>query len=242
MNEFSFEWVKYFLSEAKKITKILPFDRYTDDDKKCILLRQDMDLDALQSLVFAQIEKELDIRSTFFFRVRSPTYNILSKEISEIIQWMSGNNFEIGLHFDASLYQKDENIEHYVIEEADVLSNVCGYPIRTVSYHNPTIYDKYPQLKNFVTTYDKRFFSDAQYLSDSLREIPYTDAFRGKKPVEFISKAQFPLQICLHPEQYFTHDGGTYVDTISRYLSNTLTSILKQHEKSIIYFLQRKKQ
>lgn len=65
---------------------------------RVVLLRHDVDVSLQYALQIAEVEKELDIRSTFFVRTQSDFYNLLEESnilrLSKLIEW----GFEIGLH------------------------------------------------------------------------------------------------------------------------------------------------
>ena len=60
--------------------------------KKILILRHDVDHDAAGALKMFTIEKELGVKSTFYFR-----WNTMS---SDIMHQMHNNNFEVSLHYE----------------------------------------------------------------------------------------------------------------------------------------------
>jgi len=93
-----------------RLNKGLSFIRVCDSDanlsmrrnaKRFVVLRQDVDRLPGNSLSFARIQKELGIRSTFYFRSVSGSFD------QEIIQEIAGMGHEIGYHYeDLSLVAK----------------------------------------------------------------------------------------------------------------------------------------
>lgn len=216
---FTYDELREFLLYTKNVSRIVPLCEW--DHSNVIILRHDVDFDIDKAYKLAQIEAELDIRSTFFVMLTSYTYNPLTKINSDKIREMAEIGFEIGLHFDPMVYgeHKDSKLQDMVCNEASMLSQVSGKPVRSVSLHNPSVYGKYPMFSGFLNAYDSRIFSDETYMSDSCMN------FRGKDPYEFIKKAEnSPIQILLHPLHY-SENGDKYPDIFFKYIKNYVNDI-----------------
>ena len=123
---------------------------------------------------------------------------------------MADMGFEIGLHFDPTVYgdADDERLQHYADREAEMLADVVGRRVESISLHFPSVHGRFPILAGYRNAYDPRIFSDDCYLSDSLM------AFRGKDPFEFVARAKDrTIQILLHP-MHFSESARTYLQTI----------------------------
>lgn len=227
---FTYNELKKFLLFCKKRYPVISFEKY-DKDTKCILLRHDVDLDFYPSYILSQIEKKLGVSSTFFVLLNSSDYNIFSREIREQLKVMVDSGFEIGLHFDPLVYNNHSlgYLQDKVYEECLLLEGLIGKKVKSISLHNPSWLNKYPLFKGYTNTYSKHFFEDKKYLSDGMRVDSITHPFRGKNPYDFVESAiSFPLQICLHPEQFFVEDGD-YIDTITRYFNMRINKVLHSH-------------
>ncbi len=112
---------------------------------------------------------------------------------------MVGDGFEIGLHFDPTLYPKEsvEGLKEKAIFEASIVEFVTGKKVKSISLHNPSIHGQYPMFGGFRNAYAPEYFQPENYMSDSRM------SFRDKNPYEFIKKAATnKLQILLHPIHY----------------------------------------
>lgn len=110
---------------------IIPFEDWCDGNAKghYVILRHDVDLKAVNSLVTAKIESEMGIRASYYFRV-VPQSNVPSiiKEIAEL-------GHEIGYHYeDLSLFNGDTEkaISHF---EQQLKYFRMFYPVRTICMH-----------------------------------------------------------------------------------------------------------
>lgn len=227
---FSYDELEKFLRFANKIAPIVPM-REATKKKKVIILRQDVDLDFQPSYDVYKIQKKIGITSTFFVLTTASTYNILSHSIRKMLKEMIKDGFEIGLHFDPTIYGNisSGDLQKQVEYECEMLERIIKKPIISISLHNPSYTGEYPQFKGYINAYSKELFEDKRYISDSMRIDPELHPFRGKDPYEFVQHAKkYPLQIVLHPEQ-FLEKGGDYIDTIIRYHSNQMNTIVHEY-------------
>lgn len=145
------------------------------DKEKCAILRHDIDYDLKKALPFAELEADNNAKSTYFVLVTSDFYNIFSKESAAILEKIQNFGHEIGLHFDEVRYMtdekkwdKEETIEN-IIKEAEILGNVIGKPVKSVSMHRPSKYTLESNLiiPGLVNSYGQEFFKNFKYVSDS---------------------------------------------------------------------------
>lgn len=240
--KFSYEELKRFLIYAKKFAPIVPMRESMTRKGKYIILRHDVDQDIYPSYEVSKIEKKIGVNATFFVLTTSYTYNLQSSKIRELLIEMARDGFEIGLHFDPSVYGNITlaELQEKVKFECQILENIIDEPIVSISLHNPSVSGKYPSFKGYINAYSKKLFSDEQYLSDAMRVDTSLHPFRGKDPYEFVRQAKkYPLQITLHPEQ-FLEEGGDYVDTIGRYMSRMGNDILHDY-LDVLSLIRREK-
>jgi len=227
---FSYDELEKFLRYANTIAPIVPMNE-AKKKEKVIIMRQDVDLDFLPSYDVYKIQKKIGITSTFFVLTTAPTYNVASYTIRKMLKEMVKSGFEIGLHFDPTIYGdiSSDKLQKQAEYECGVLEDVIKKPISSISLHNPSISGKYPQFKGYINAYSKELFEDKRYLSDSMRIDPDLHPYRGKDPYEFVRSAtKYPLQIVLHPEQFLA-EGGDYVDTITRYNETIMNDIMHNY-------------
>jgi len=94
-----------------------------------VILRHDVDLMANNSLMTAQIEAEVGVRASYYFRV------VPQSNIPEVISQIAALGHEIGYHYeDLSLFKgdKEKSIKHFEQQ----LNYFRGfYPVRTICMH-----------------------------------------------------------------------------------------------------------
>ena len=170
--------------------------RFMDyDGSPCFLLRHDVDFSLDSAYSLAVFEKEHKVSSTYFVQIRG-VYNTLSKVNSHLIKSIYDMGFEIGIHFDPTLYDEC-SIHSGLAEEISVFQKFFGIKICSISLHNPSVHGIYPMFDNYINAYSPELFDHSRYLSDSLMN------FRGKNPFDFVDTIKDkPLQVVLHPIYY----------------------------------------
>ena len=78
-----------------------------------------------------------------------------------MVQWRSFDEVAYG--------DTDVPVETLIRREADILSDILGTPVTTVSMHRPSkkTLESDLQIPGLVNSYGKTFFRDFKYLSDS---------------------------------------------------------------------------
>ena len=217
---FKYEELKEFLYYMKSISKVTSLANW--DGSNGIILRHDVDFDIRAAYKLSLIEKECGVESTFFIMATCHTYNPLSLTNRKMLSEMLNNGFEIGLHFDPTVYGSNISVSELkskVDMEAKILESIVNQEVKSVSLHNPFIHGQYPIFKGYKNTYQKDIFSDEAYMSDSRM------SFKGKNPFEFVKKAKKqPIQILLHPLHY-TENGGNYLEIFANFILNMIEMI-----------------
>jgi len=221
MNNSFFSYAGYisFLKKLKSIGKVSCFNCY--DQTTSFILRHDVDLDLRFALKLAEIEFDEKLKSTFFILTTAETYNILSSCNRTIIQTISDMGFEIGLHFDPTVYPdlKDEQLINTMALEATILESISLKKVNSVSLHNPSIHGLYPSFPGYLNAYDPPFFFNDNYISDSRME------FRGKNINTFIEEGRTRMiQINLHPMHYQENE-SEYVNILYKHIISYINSI-----------------
>ncbi len=175
-----------------------------EDSNKFVILRHDVDFDLRKAAKFAQIEKELNVKSVYFVLVSSDFYNVLSPYNIKCVEDIIACGHEVGLHFDEAKYvDKDiRRIENEIYREADFLGNVIGKKVRTISMHRPSqqILEADLKLNGMVNTYGSVFFKEFKYLSDARMN------WRVSPEPVIVSGDYNKIQLLTHPFWYTKHD------------------------------------
>lgn len=160
---------------------------------KNIYLRHDVDIDIWGSIELARIEEKNGVNSIFFFQPNAELYNIFSKECSEIIDKINKMGHEIGLHIDAAFFKNQNDLYEYICETHHYYSRYLPLS-KVISFHRPApfILNSEIRIEGFINTYDKAFFKEIIYVSDSNRrefwkQENWNDALNSKKSLQFLT-------------------------------------------------------
>jgi hypothetical protein len=225
---FTYKQYRQFLNEINRLGRTQLFKNWKGDN--VFLLRHDVDFDIGLAHKLALIEEEEHVVSTFFILTTCESYNALSKKNLILLREMIGMGHEIGLHFDPSLY--DKKLETVLEKEIDILSFATRNEIKSISLHNPSIHGQYPIFNGYINAYDPKWFSDDNYISDSMF------LFRGKDPYEFLKNInKNMIQILLHPMHY-TETGGGYDEIFCDYFIRYINEVHNSFKINSTYLEQ----
>lgn len=174
------------------------------NNNKFCLLRHDVDADLIAALKMARIENELGIRSTYFFMLRSPLYNLFSRDNYRMALEIIRLGHFVGLHFDEGFVEDKTQTEEIIRKELKILSVTLDTEITIFSVHQPSeeMIKNPIRLKNIINTYDFELFKDIFYLSDS------NMTWKSHLPEEVFEKELFrKIQLLVHP-MWWVGDGN----------------------------------
>ena len=189
--------------DIKNLLKIIKKSNYrlkveeSFNYKKGLIIRHDVDWSIDDAYNFFLIEDDNEIKSTYYFRVSTDLYNIQSNKNKKILREIFNKNFEVGLHFDSSIYKK-KDIKKNLIKEIDIIENIIGSKVNSYSDHMPRAHGiKKINLKGYKYAYDRIIFNKKFYISDSRFEYI-------KDLNKLISKSNIrKIYFLSHPEYYF---------------------------------------
>jgi hypothetical protein len=160
-----------------------------------------------RTVKMAEIEKELGVQSTFFFRLHAEKYNF--EQATPIIKKLAVEGFEIGLHYETLSIAKGERqiaIE-LLANEIERLRDIA--PVNVVAAHgqkgykNRDIWESVDKEALRVSSaYDMKYdlyLSDAggKRLSDKNRKWKYLfDRIYEAKPGQIV-------QVLIHPDWWY---------------------------------------
>lgn len=186
-----------------------------EPDAPHLILRHDIDLSIDAALPIAEIERELGVSATFFVLLRTEFYNPFSGEGLAGLRRLAALGHDIGLHFDAALYDDEpEALDQAAAAECDALEAFLQRPVTMISFHRPArnLLGYEAPLAGRRHAYEPRYFSEMGYCSDS------RGGWHHGHPLEHEAVAAGrALQLLTHPEWWSAapeHPG----DRLARFL------------------------
>lgn len=211
--EFSKKSYINILRQAQESGYIFcPFDSdlLRNSDGRLCLLRHDIDVDIGAAMEMAKIEQGIGVRSTYFFMLRSPVYNLLSRVNHDMVKKILDMGHWIGLHYDNGYNPGHERSEVSWIDfEAEFIERLFDRNITAVSFHQPAADVLSGQVRtgNRMNTYTDATGFGFHYLSDSnriFRESPF-DVFKNKNYER--------LQLLIHP-MWWVHENCSATEDV----------------------------
>jgi hypothetical protein len=167
------------------------FDSFNPEEEYQLLIRHDVDFYPENCLKFVSLEQKFGFKSTFFFLLTSPFYNVFSNHMQELLKMLHEEKFHLGFHFDptAEISFHQALIRKVLDGEFEVFSN-----------HRPNTYgnDSYEGM-HLLNAYDKKYAWDSKYLSDSNKE------WKHGHPVDWLEEwgdTGKNVQLVIHPIWY----------------------------------------
>ena len=230
--EFSYSHYENTLRDIKKTHR---FSSYQDSSNDDVILRHDVDYSLESAVRMAEIEKKLEVRSTYFILFHSEFFNTFSPSSIKKIKQLLKTDHYLGLHYDASaLLEINHDPSDIIKEEIEIMEKHFQTEIKVISAHDPSIQQKI-SLKlpsDILDAYAERFTLNRKYLSESVqywREGCFCkNIYENKK-----------LQILIHPV-WWTKDGISMKNIMNNLLiegntklNNLVNKDLKIYEEYI---------
>lgn len=167
-------------------------------EQPIVFIRHDIDVTLTKAVELARKEREWGIVSTYHVMIDSPFYDVRSHESRAILNEMTALGHEVGLHYDVvarGTRDVDAKSREADIDAAcEVLSELLGAPIRSVSFHLPV-----PELIRGPLHVGSRVSAYAAplmgwYISDSRAR------WREGAPIDQVRRRRNSvLQVLVHP-------------------------------------------
>lgn len=177
-----------------------------------LLLRHDIDFDVSYANDMSFVEDKLGVTATYFFLLRSASYNLLDADNLSMITSMRDRGHRISLHFDPTLY---DDVEQGFELERRIFEQAVDTTIEYVSIHRPSDYflGNPEQIAGVTHTYHPKLFEETKYFADSQGRFRYGDPLESE---EF--KTRRSIQLLIHPI-WWKHDLSEPVEKLRAFLS-----------------------
>jgi len=225
-----FEKYRLFLERFQnKGYKYILFNEFNSEKNSQLIIRHDIDLDIDLALDIAKIEHEIGAKSTFFFLLRSESYNLITNNNIEKLNKIKELGHQISIHFDLLLYN---NVHAGLREEIKLFKSFFNEKIDIISIHRPnhTFLKNSENFFNIPTTYEKKFTNDnIAYYADS------GGSFRYGNPVNSDDfKKNKNIQLLIHPIWWTLNEGSVNdcVEAVIKIKNNNMREHFKKNIKT----------
>lgn len=197
LEDFTLESYIKLLQHLRRIYKIVPFCEIPQKDDPYLILRHDVDVSLPAALEMAQLERDLEIRSTYFILFSSEFYNMFDGKNVKILRQITKLGHEIGLHYHVSQYRSyRRNISKTLKMQIQLLEHLSGTKVHSIAPHGSWDRDPFATVKGYIN-------SNHPYL---LRDLTVHDSCRAWTPVQglwkLLNDPPKRAQLLTHPENW----------------------------------------
>lgn len=201
--DFTESEYRKLLRIAKSKWKMICCDQIKEKGNLC-LWRHDIDFSVHRASKMAEIEKEEEVRATYFVMLHSDFYSVMEKGINEKLSNIGRAGHDIGLHFDPTFYLFDEKEDFHVTlaenlrREKESLENIINRKVRAFSFHLPGTLNlgdlEDNEIAGMINVYGQSVKRSFRYCSDS------NGYWRFERLKDFLSNSDDgKIQILTHP-------------------------------------------
>lgn len=210
-HDFSLEHYDEIVRSLKQSHRTLSFKdakglgRSILEIPKFVIMRHDVELSLSAALRLAEVDAAAGVRSTFFL-LQTSDYNPFEEEDAERVRRILELGHDIGLHYDAALFEKfGLDPEEVAQRQIDLFEAFFNTEVHAMSSHMPMRSGRTFSLDGVIDTYDPLYMTEMKYLSDS------TQAWREAVVTRLLDT--YP-QIHLLTHEYIWHPKGYDWETL----------------------------
>lgn len=157
-----------------------------------LIIRHDIDFDCGYAYKIALIENDLGVKGSYFFLLRSDSYNLLSPENADYVRRIRDDGHTVSIHFDPTIYEND--FLNGFASEREIFEKTFDVKISIISLHRPNDFflDYNEPLGDVEHTYQTKYFREIKYISDSQGSFRYghpfeTEEFQAGKTIHLLT-------------------------------------------------------
>lgn len=244
---------------------ILTYEKYCQDKtnydqttQKIVILRHDVDEIANNALKMAQVEHQLGIQATYYFRI------VKQSNRPDIIRKIADMGHEIGYHYeDLALVGGDMEKAKQTFEKNLTyfrtyypVKTVCMHGSSTSQYDNRTFWQSY-QLQEFdligepylTTDFDQFYYltdtgyawdGDKYNVSDKVNNHNFSQSYHASKEIiSALKKEQFPQKVLILAHTLWSDSLWQWTALhLREYIRNNL-KYMAQHNQVVHRFYQK---
>ncbi len=218
INPFSFAEYQEIIERLRKTTTIIDYSEVSSDLEEYCVIRHDVEFSLERAYNLALYEKkQLDLTSSYLFQLRNNCYNLCSDTNINTLYKIKSLGHNIGLHLHFGLMNNQQEVNDYVLQEAELFQRLTGLKIDRYSYHRPpsSVLMKYLKADNLINCYNEEFF---HYYDKPFQDLPvkyYTDSrncWQHGHPIDNTAKK---VQLLTHPFSW-TETGFNNTDNFTQ--------------------------
>lgn len=230
LEDFTLKSYVKLLKYLDQIYKIVPFCKLPNKDTPYLILRHDIDISLPAALKMAQIERDLNIKSTYFVLFSSKFYNVLEGGNVDILKQISKLGHEIGLHYYPAQYRLYNQNPMKTLEiEIQLLEHLLGKKIYSIARHGPWDRDPFAATRKYINATHPYLRADL-FIHESDRAWV---TLRGLSIL--LNSPPKRVQLLIHPENW-QEDKVDRETLLERHFQKLKNKNIELKEKILDYF------
>ena len=225
-----FEKYKSFIEKFhEKGYRSIFFEELNANKNNQLIIRHDIDLDIDLALDMAKIENSIGSKSTYFFLMRSESYNLISAENLEKVKLIKDLGHKISIHFDLMLYK---DVHEGLKNEIEIFYTFFNEEIDIISIHRPNadFLNSPENFFNIKTSYE------AGFTKENISYYAYSGgSFRFGNPVESLDfRENKNIQLLTHPVWWILDKDSvnSYVESVLEYKNSKMKKHFQKNIKT----------
>jgi hypothetical protein len=253
MRDFTLEILIELLKKLKDSSfKIIPFKDYFDcDSDKIAVLRHDVDKLPGNSLKFAEIQHDLGIKATYYFRIVKESFDV------NVIKQIVSLGHEIGYHYEDLTLAKGDYEKAYELFNKNLDAIREYYPVKTICMHgspltkwdNKDLWKKYSYRESGIIAepYFDLDFNKQFYITDTGRrwdggkvsvrdkvKSSFTEKYKTTKEIiKDIEENKFPFKtmFTFHPQRWTNEILSWSNELVKQKTKNIIKKVIVRNTK-----------
>ena len=136
-----------------------------------LIIRHDIDFDCEFAYKIAKIEDNLGVKSTYFFMLNNPTYNLFAEKNKTYVRKIQKLGHKVSIHFDSKVGD--------LKKEIDIFESFFETEVEIVSFHRPNL-ELLDEI-HIEHTYLPKYFKHIKYFADSRGEFRFGHPLKSKE-------------------------------------------------------------
>ena len=191
---FTLKAYQKLLMHLNQSHQIVPLCMIPQKDVPYVILRHDVDLSVSAALKMAELEHDMNIKSTYFVLFSSALYNLHDGETVQTIKQISKLGHEIGLHYHIKQYRLySQNMNKTLKKETQLLEHLVGRKVHSIARHGEWDRDPFAATKEYINANHPKIRGNL-FVHDSCRTWITLEGLN-----QLINNPPKNIQLLLHP-------------------------------------------
>jgi hypothetical protein len=153
---------RYWLPLVRDVARGLP-------ERDFLLIRHDVDITPWSALRMAQLEHELGVHTTYYYRLHAPFYNLMDGAVLDSVRQVAAMGHEVGLHYEPGFFL-ERGMDPVAGTRADLrtFEALVGFRTHSIAQHQPAAGPVLADISpDHPCAYQPALVRDIPYFGDS---------------------------------------------------------------------------